>query len=91
LALSLRTVGKQYIDNSQNEDTAVSSYEVLNFDAGYRFEKVSGLRGMEVRLRVNNLLNSEYETSGYSDYDDGTPRYFVAPPTNIFTTLIIDV
>ncbi|MBU1707380.1 TonB-dependent receptor [bacterium] len=91
LALSLRTVGKQYIDNSQNEGTAVSSYEVLNFDAGYRFEKVSGLRGMEVRLRVNNVLNSEYETSGYSDYDDGTPRYFVAPPTNIITTLIIDV
>jgi outer membrane receptor protein involved in Fe transport len=91
LALSLRAVGKQYVDNSETDSTAVPAYEVLNLDAGYRFEKVAGLRGIEVRLRVNNLLNSEYETSGYIDSDDGLPRYFVAPPINYLVSLSFDI
>ncbi len=90
-ALSLRAVGKQYVDNSENGDTAVPSYEVVNFEAGYRFERLQGIRGIELRLRVNNVLNREYETSGYIDSDDGLPRYFVAPPTNYLLSLIIDV
>ena len=90
-ALSLRAVGKQYVDNSETDSTAVPAYEVLNLDAGYRFEKVAGLRGIEVRLRVNNLLNSEYETSGYIDSDDGLPRYFVGPPINCLVSLSMDI
>jgi len=90
-ALSLRAVGKQYVDNSETDSTAVPAYEVLNLDAGYRFEKVAGLRGIEVRLRVNNLLNSEYETSGYIDSDDGLPRYFVGAPINYLVSLSINM
>jgi len=90
-ALSLRAVGKQYVDNTEKDDTAVPAYEVVNLDAGYRFEEVAGLRGIELRLRVNNLLNNEDETSGYIDSDDGLPRYFVAPPINYLVSLSLDI
>ncbi|MFH1010147.1 MAG: TonB-dependent receptor [bacterium] len=90
-ALRLRTVGKQYVDNSETDSSAVPAHEIVNFDAGYRFEKALGLRGIELRLRVNNLLNNEYETSGYIDSDDGLPRYFVAPPINYLASIIIDI
>jgi iron complex outermembrane receptor protein len=91
LALSLRAIGKQYVDNSQTDSTAVPAYEVVNLDVGHRFRKVVGLQGIELRLRVNNLLNREYETSGYIDSDDGLPRYFVAPPINYLLTLSLDI
>jgi outer membrane receptor protein involved in Fe transport len=78
--IGLRYVGKQYTDNSQNEDTAIDAYYLVNADAGYRFKNLpGGIPLVELRLRANNLLDREYESVGYADtYIVGAPRSFYA-------------
>jgi iron complex outermembrane receptor protein len=91
-ALSLRTQGKQYLDNSENKDSAVPAYALLNLDLSYRFTFVNRIpRALELKLRVNNLLDKEYTAFGYSDYDDGTPRYIVGAPRSAYATLAVEI
>jgi outer membrane receptor protein involved in Fe transport len=42
-------------------------------------------------LRVNNLLDIEYESSGYIEYDDWEPRYFVGGPRNWYAGLSVEL
>lgn len=85
-AVSLRYVGKQYTDNSENEDTAIDPYSLVNLDLGYRLTGLpGGVRALELRLRVDNLLDTEYEAFGY-----GT-EYFVGAPRAIYTTMAVEL
>ncbi|MFB0515029.1 MAG: TonB-dependent receptor [Candidatus Neomarinimicrobiota bacterium] len=67
--LSLRSVGSQYLDNTQDEARIVDPYNVANFDLSWEGENLWGLQGLGVHFKVNNLLNTEYETTGYWDYE----------------------
>lgn len=88
-ALTMQTVGKQYIDNANTEDDAISAFMLLNLDLGYKFRDPSRIaRIVELRLRVNNLLGKEYETYGYQD---GGPRYIVGAPRAVYTTLGVEL
>ena len=86
--LSLRAVGKQYVDNTQDEDTAVPAYTLVALDLGYRFGGVAGLSALDAKLRVNNLLDSEYEAFGYNY---GEARYIVGAPRSLFVTLGVEL
>lgn len=95
-ALSWRAQGNQFIDNTEDEGTAIPGYALLNLDLGYRFaHHGDGGHALELRLRVNNLLNAEYETFGfYSDqyapnYWD--PEYIVGAPRAVYTTLAVEL
>ncbi|MBI5059659.1 TonB-dependent receptor [candidate division KSB1 bacterium] len=91
-AIGWRTVAKQYIDNTQTDATTVPAYSLLNLDLGYRVvTTVAGLRGIDASLRVNNLLDTEYESFGYADWNDGSPRYIVGAPRALYATLGIDL
>jgi iron complex outermembrane receptor protein len=90
-ALSLQALGKQYVDNSENDDTAVPAYALLNADFAYRFAHLAGTaKTVELRLRINNLLDREFESFGYMN-DDGDPVYMVGAPRAAYTTLAVEL
>ena len=71
LALLLKTVGRQYLDNSQNARRSLDPYQTLDFRLRYTLHP-SFMKELELGLLVNNLLNREYSANGYTySYLDG--------------------
>jgi len=58
-------VGKQYLDNTSNEDRIINSYLVNDLNIRYNFSAL-GLENIELNLLVNNLFNVQYESNGYT-------------------------
>ncbi|MBL0060546.1 MAG: TonB-dependent receptor [bacterium] len=84
--LGARFVGKQFTDNSEDSETAIDAYTLVNLDLGYRFENLPGnVPLLELRLRVNNVFDTEYETVGYG------PTYIVGAPRAFYTTLAVEL
>jgi iron complex outermembrane receptor protein len=67
LSLSIQSslVGKQYLDNTTNESRTIDSYFVNDLVLNYSFEKKL-LKKVSFTLAVNNLLNVEYASRGYT-------------------------
>lgn len=63
LALTGKYVGKQYLDNTQNENAALDPYFTLD-GALYYGIKVKN-NDLKLSLRVNNLLNKLYASGGW--------------------------
>lgn len=84
--IGARFVGKQFTDNSEDDETAIDAYTLVHVDLGYQFKNLPGnVPLVELRLRVNNLLDTEYETVGYGS------TYIVGAPRAIYTTLAVDL
>ena len=58
-------VGKQYLDNTTNENRKLNSYFTNDLRAIYRL-KGKTLKEVNFTLLVNNLFNTLYESNGYS-------------------------
>ncbi len=58
-------VGKQYLDNTTNENRKLSSYFTNDLRAIYTL-KGKVLKEVNFNLLVNNLFNTLYESNGYS-------------------------
>ena len=58
-------VGKQYLDNTTNENRKLNSYFTNDLRAIYRL-KGKTLKEVDFTLLVNNLFNTLYESNGYS-------------------------
>lgn len=69
-------VGKQYLDNTSDNDRAINAYFVNNLRIGYSW-KVNPFKSIDFNLLINNLFNAEYETNGYNwyTYYIGNDRY----------------
>ncbi|MDO7874656.1 TonB-dependent receptor [Hymenobacter sp. ASUV-10] len=65
LALLLKTVSQQYLDNSQNDRRRIAGYEVLDLRLRYAIQP-RFVKEIELGLLVNNLLNKEYVANGYT-------------------------
>jgi iron complex outermembrane recepter protein len=76
-SVSLRYVGKQFTDNSQDNrqnpglraaagysPLAVPAYGLADFSASYDLGRKLGMKGFEIQLTVNNLFDILYETHG---------------------------
>ena len=61
-AISLKHVGKQYIDQENTEELAIPSYTRVDLYVQYQFLDLS------LRLKINNLFNNYYATYGYAYY-----------------------
>lgn len=83
--LTFKYVGEQYTDNFENPDNRVDAYHVLNASFGYRTPPVMGLRSVDLRLTVNNILDRLYAQSGEGD------QFFVAAERNFFVDLILNL
>jgi iron complex outermembrane receptor protein len=57
-------VGKQFIDNTSNDDRILDSYFVNNLNADYSFN-TKLFEKITLRLMVNNLFNEKYESNAW--------------------------
>jgi len=86
--LHVRHVGKQYLDNTGDEERTIDASTVVDLavfaDLGRLIDPA--LAGAEAHVRVRNLLDEEYETWGYYDawtygenmYIPGAERHLLA-------------
>ena len=70
--LSTKFVGKQYLDNTSNEDRKLDPYTYSNLRVAYDWDP-NFIEGLKLTLQVNNILNAKYNSNGYTfSYDIGT-------------------
>ncbi|MBX3165367.1 MAG: TonB-dependent receptor [Bacteroidetes bacterium] len=64
-------IGRQFLDNTSNKNRSINPYNVLNAQVNYSI-KTKLIPEIGLMLSVNNLLNTKYETNGwtYSYYYD---------------------
>ncbi len=58
-------VGKQYLDNTQNENRKLNSFFTQDARVTYTFKK-AWLKNVNVIGQVNNIFNKKYEPNGYT-------------------------
>ncbi len=86
-ALSMQYIGKQYLDNTQNEARIINPYFLLNYHLSYTLKPLMGLPSFRLTLRINNLLNSEYETAGYYDSWENAAYYWPGAGRNFYASI----
>lgn len=67
LALFSSYVGKQYFDNTSNNDRSIAAYFVNNFSAKYT-QPLNKLKSLDIQLMLNNIFNAQYSTNAYTWY-----------------------
>lgn len=72
VALLSKYVGKQYLDNTSSNDKSIDAYFVNNLNVSYKIQP-EWIKEIGLNLLVNNLLDSEYVSNGY------TYSYFYRP------------
>jgi iron complex outermembrane receptor protein len=78
VAVSARYQDKSYIDFANT--STVKSYFLLNARVSYDIKR------FQFCLLVNNITNSKYFNNGYVDFD-GSKKYFVQAPTNVYASI----
>lgn len=64
--LTSKYVSKQYLDNTQDDARSLDPYFVNDLRLSYAFYNLDFAKGITATLMINNLLNEEYETNGYT-------------------------
>ncbi|WP_370900252.1 TonB-dependent receptor [Chryseobacterium gossypii] len=77
-ALMNQYVGKQYLDNSEDQNLQLKDYMLTDFNAQYEFS--IGSNDIALKLLVNNIFNKKYVNNG-AVYDEA-PYYFSQAGTN---------
>lgn len=74
-ALLTKVVGRQYLDNTSNDATALDRFSYSDFRATYIF-KGNWLKQLALTAMVRNLFDAQYETNGwvyrFTTTDDAT-------------------
>lgn len=63
--LQSKFVGQQYLDNTSNENRSLDPYFVNDIILSYRISS-EFIPNAELKLAVNNVLNTQYESNGYT-------------------------
>ena len=79
-------VGKQYLDNTQDENVTLDDYLIHDMRISYRIN-LKRVREMEIGLLVNNLFNVEYSSNGYGY--DGMPYFYPQAGINFLAMLSV--
>lgn len=58
-------VGKQYLDNTSNENRKLDAYFTEDVRMAYMLQK-GPLKNADIILQVNNIFNKKYEPNGYT-------------------------
>lgn len=67
LGLHSNYVGKQYIDNTSDNERSIDAYFVNNLNVGYELA-LRKMKAVQFNLLVNNLFNTQYITNGWTWY-----------------------
>lgn len=84
IGTSYRYVSKSYLDNTQNNEYATPSYNLVD---SYL---VISYKYAQIKLTVNNVFNKTYYNSGYvstNQLGNKTSAYFIGAPRNYFISL----
>ena len=65
LAFLSKYVGKQYLDNTSNENRKIDAYLVNDLRLTYDFD-VKSIKKITLTVLVNNIFEEEYESNGYT-------------------------
>ncbi len=82
--LSVRGVGRQFLDNTGDESHTIDAFTVVDLAVGLDLGEIAGpsLADTRLDLRVQNILDEEYETWGYwyggRNLIPGAPRHVLA-------------
>jgi iron complex outermembrane recepter protein len=77
LTLNTKYVGKQYIDNTQNDARSLDPYFLNNLTFMYSFSN-KYFREVNFQFAVNNALNAQYETNAWVyKYNTGGSQYIL--------------
>lgn len=63
----LKYLGKQYLDNTQNEERIVDPFSRIDLIFDYRLKNIFYFPEIRFIFKIINLLDKEYETAGYFD------------------------
>ena len=75
MALLSKFVGEQFMGNTENPDSKLSSYFVNDFNVTYEWKPKSIFKSIVVSGLVNNIFNEKYVSNGYFgsfDFSDDT-------------------
>lgn len=65
IAINSKYVGKQYLDNTQNEGRKIDPYFVNNLRINYSIYP-KFMRAVDLTLMVNNIFDTRYSSNGYT-------------------------
>ena len=95
LSLLSKYVGDQYLDNTLDAGRQIDAFFVNDIRINYAF-KAKSFQGANLSLLVNNVLNTEYESSGYTfgyfggaDYEVRENYYYPQAGTNFLLSLAL--
>ena len=67
ISLTSKYVGKQYFDNTENNERSIDAYFINNISLDYMF-RLPKLKDIKLQLLVNNIFDTEYENNAYGGY-----------------------
>lgn len=73
--LITKYVGKQYFDNTMNNERSIDPYLVNNLRIDFS-PVIRSIEGIDLQLMLNNLFNERYENNAYGGnwYEDGSEK-----------------
>jgi len=81
--------GRIYLDNSNSREASVEPYTLVNFAVRFHPRLSAPWPDLTLEGRINNVLDTEYETGGYVEEDDGLPRWIVGAERNFYLSLTL--
>ena len=84
-------VGRQYLDNTEDEERSLDPFTLLNLGFSYDLKRFTGVQGVRLDLRLNNALDKEYSTSGYYDAWEGANFLYPAATRNFYVSLTAEL
>ena len=77
LALQNKYVGKQFIDNTSNENATIESYSFTNLKLSLSLKEIL-VKEIVLRFQINNLMDNLFETNAWV-YRFNSPGYDPVP------------
>jgi iron complex outermembrane receptor protein len=82
--LLFRHIGKQYLDNSGDENRIIDPFNRVDLMVEYHMHNILYLPEVRMQFKINNLLDEIYETAGYYDPWSQAAFYYPAAPRNYY-------
>jgi iron complex outermembrane recepter protein len=81
-------VGQQYLDNNEDEDVKLDGYFINDIRLSYQLHP-KGMKGVELGLLINNVLDTKYSSNGYGY--NGSPYYFPQAGINYLAMISLKI
>ena len=69
-SLLIRYVGKQYLDNTENEDRTIEAYNLADLTLAYSLKDFLYFPELRLIFNIKNLFDVKYETAGHYYYEN---------------------